>query len=133
MLEFDYNLQYRPGKLAIRPDVLSRRGQDILKDITDERLTNRFRTLLKRIRIKPSRTETEVSDEDILLDFETEVPLFDQADMQQEWTRSRAQDPAYHAISTALHNGDRRIATEVGVKTSLSECHLDERGLLYYR
>lgn len=131
--EFDYNLQYRPGKLAVRPDALSRRAQDIPKDITDERLTNRFRTLLKRVRIKLGRIEAEAGDEDMPLDFETEVPLFDQADMQQEWARSRSQDPAYHAISNALHNGDRRIATEMGVKTSLSECHLDERGLLCYR
>lgn len=131
--EFDYDLQYRPGKLAVRPDALSRRGQDIPRDITDERLTNRFRTLLKRVRIRPSRTEAGASDEEAPLDFETEVPLFDQADMQQEWTQSRAQDPIYHAISLALHNGDRRIATELGVKTSLSECHLDERGLLCYR
>lgn len=130
--EFDYDLRYRPGKLAVRPDALSRRGQDVPKDITDERLSNRFRTLLNCVKIKPARVGTTI-DEDTQLDFETEVPLFDQTDMQQEWTRSRAQDPTYHAISIALYDGDRRIAAELGVKTSLSECHLDERGLLCYR
>ena len=79
--EFNYDLQYRPGKLAVRPDALSRRGQDIPKDITDERLSNRFRTLLKRVRIKPSRVTGGANDENVPLDFETEVPLFDQADM----------------------------------------------------
>jgi hypothetical protein len=32
-----------------------------------------------------------------------------------------------------LKNGERRLAVETGTKTSLSECYLDERGLLCFR
>jgi len=49
LTEFDFELLYRPGKLAARPDALSRRSQDTPKTITDERLSNRFRILLKKV------------------------------------------------------------------------------------
>ena len=131
--EFDFDLQYRPGKLAVRPDALSRRGQDIPQNITDERLSNRFRVLLKRLQVKRARTSGITGDEDINLDFETTVPVFELDEQQREWTRARTTDRSYQAISEALHKGDRRLAADLGIKTSLAECHLDERGLLRFR
>ena len=42
---YDFTLEYRPGKLAVRPDALSRREQDMPKE-GDERLQFRERRLL---------------------------------------------------------------------------------------
>lgn len=41
-------LQHRPGKHATIPDALSRREQDVFKDIEDTRLAGRQKTLLSR-------------------------------------------------------------------------------------
>jgi hypothetical protein len=38
----------------------------------------------------------------------------------------------YQQISYALLEGERRIS-EPGIKTSLSKCHIDDRGLLCFR
>ena len=57
LTEFEFDLLYRPGKLAARPDALSRRSQDIPTSITDERLSNRFRVLLKRVKIKTGQLD----------------------------------------------------------------------------
>ena len=42
---YDFTLEYRPGKLAVRPDALSRREQDMPKE-GDERLQFREKRLL---------------------------------------------------------------------------------------
>jgi hypothetical protein len=39
---------------------------------------------------------------------------------------------AYQRISYALLEGEQQIS-EPGIKTSLSECHIDNRGLLCFR
>jgi hypothetical protein len=49
-----------------------------------------------------------------------------------EWRKARASNTAYQRISHALLKGERRI-TEPDIKTSLSECHVDDRGLLHFR
>jgi len=136
MAEFDFTLHYRPGKLAVLPDALSRRGQDIPQDATDERLSNRFRTLFEKVSVRLSRPRqavTDASEEEARLDFNTPVSLFEEPELQEEWKKGRATDGTYQLYSQALQQGDRRIAAETGVKTSLSECHLDERGLLCFR
>jgi hypothetical protein len=93
LTEFDFNLYYRPGKLAARPDALSRRSQDMPSSITDERLTNRFRVLLKRVRIKTGRANPRPAIKD--LDFEKDIPLFEEPELQAEWRKARASDMAY--------------------------------------
>jgi transposase InsO family protein len=130
LTEFDFDLYYRPGRLAARPDALSRRSQDMPNSITDERLTNRFRVLLKRVRIKTGRANLRPAMKD--LDFEKDVPLFEEPELQAEWRKARASDMAYQRISHALLEGERRNP-EPDIKTSLSECHIDDRGLLHFR
>lgn len=92
LTEFDFELQYRPGKLAARPDALSRRSQDTPKNFTDERLSNRFRTLLKKVQIKAGGSSSQPV-EAIDLDFETDVALFEEPELQ-----------AAHINSTQNHN-----------------------------
>lgn len=130
MAEFDFTLHYRPGKLAVLPDALSRRGQDLPQDITDERLSNRFRTLFEKVSIRYNRTH-KVDETD--LEFATPVLLFDDQELQDEWEKARLADSVYQAYSIAVKNGERSIRIKTSVKTSLSECHLDERGLLCFR
>ncbi|CEJ61941.1 hypothetical protein PMG11_03668 [Penicillium brasilianum] len=135
LTEFDFDLRYRPGKLAVRPDALSRRSQDMPQSITDERLSNRFRVLLKKVKIKIGRLDPQPADHQSneAIDFERDIPLFEEEELQAEWKRARASDSIYQRISHALLTGERRIAAETDIKTSLSECHLDDRGVLHFR
>jgi len=47
LARYCYNLSYRPGKLASRPDALSRREQDVPEGQEDDRLQHRYRQLLE--------------------------------------------------------------------------------------
>jgi hypothetical protein len=131
--EFAFDLHYRPGKLAVRPDALSRREQDVPIGIQDVRLSNRLRTLFPTIRVQTGRTRLSDQDEEAPLDFQASIRLFEDDELQSLWEQARLTDTTYQAISQALKNGDRRLAAQLQVKTSLSECHLDERGLLCFR
>jgi RNase H-like domain found in reverse transcriptase/Reverse transcriptase (RNA-dependent DNA polymerase)/Integrase zinc binding domain len=130
--EFDFDLVFRPGRLASKPDALSRRHQDMPQDGADERLARRFHAIFKRIKVTPGRTRLE-QDDQVPLDFNEPVLIFDDPDLQALWEQARKDDLTYQAISLALKNGERRLSAEMQVKTSLSECHLDERGLLCFR
>ena len=157
--EFDFDLQYRPGKLASRPDALSRRTQDAPQGNADERISNRFRYMFEKVNVDTGQTveapqenadettsnhsqsihekvnvKTErVQVDDSPLDFDTPVPLFEEPTLQSLWETSRKSDQVYRTISQALKDGERRIAAEIDVKISLAECQLNEQGLLCFR
>ena len=46
LAKFDFKLGYRPGSQAVVPDALTRRDQDLPKDIQDPRIVERTKTLL---------------------------------------------------------------------------------------
>jgi hypothetical protein len=129
--EFDFDLEFRPGKLATRPDALSRRSQDVPQSFKDERLSNRFRSVFETIRVKTGRIQEK--EDPPPLDFDNPIPLFEEQDLQTYWQEARRTDRAYQEISRALKDGERRISAESQVKSSLSECQLDEKGLLCFR
>lgn len=100
------------------------------QDITDERLSNRFRILFEKVSVRHNRIY-DANEAD--LDFSSAVLLFDEQELQYEWEKARLADNVYQAYSTATKNGKCSIKIEISVKTSLSECHLDERRLLHFR
>lgn len=131
LTEFDFGLRYRPGRLASRPDALSRRQQDMPKDHLDERVSYRFRSLFESVKMKPGRPRTDETED--TLDFGQPVSMFEDDQLQRLWIEARKSDRTYQAISQALKKGLRKVDGETDTKTSLSECHLDERGLLCFR
>ena len=46
-MEFDFYIVHRPGSKQVLSDALSRREQDLPSGITDERLADRERQLLR--------------------------------------------------------------------------------------
>jgi hypothetical protein len=84
MSEFDFTLQYRPGRYASRPDALSRRSQDMPQSFEDERLSNRFRKMFEKVTIRTGRPRVSDLDDDAALDFEREVPMFEEEELQRE-------------------------------------------------
>src|ERR1700722_3741170 len=45
--EFNFKIMYRPGKQGQKPDSLTRRSQDLPKDLKDDRSREQFQTLLQ--------------------------------------------------------------------------------------
>jgi hypothetical protein len=81
MSEFDFTLQYRPGRYTSRPDALSRRGQDMPQSFKDKRLSNRFRKIFEKVTIRTGRPRISDFDDDTLLDFEREIPMFEKEEL----------------------------------------------------
>lgn len=87
---YDFTLEYRPGKLAVRPDALSRREQDMPKE-GDERLQFREKRLLNPEIFKGSiaisairRSETLMARQEAPEERTTLEPLHDEEDSLQE-------------------------------------------------
>ena len=97
--------------------------------LADERLLNHFRTLFPLVKINTGK----IGENDIPLNFQTPIPLFDEYKLQELWQEAQQRDTTYHKISEALQKEEKQVAADTHVKTSLSECHLDERGLLCFR
>jgi hypothetical protein len=84
MSEFDFTLQYRLGRYTSRPNTLSRRGQDIPQSFKDERLSNRFRKIFEKVTIRIGRPRISDFDDNALLDFKREIPMFEKEELQRE-------------------------------------------------
>ncbi len=85
LAEFNFELQYRPGKQAVRPDALSRREQDMPQDNSDERISHRFRTMFGSVMVRTGRrttSESELEPDPKSLDFETSVRMFEDYKIQ---------------------------------------------------
>ena len=134
LTEFHFELQYRPGKLADRPDALSRREQDMPAGKQDERLSTRFRTLLgTAIPVTVQPTQTDGNEDEAPLNFTNSVPLFHEEELQQLWEDARTKDTTYQQLSLAVRKGSKKLDPKLNIMTSLSECSLDSRGLLCFR
>ncbi len=120
---FNFALEFRPGKLSGRPDALSRREQDMPADAEDERLLGRFKTLLKKARLRTATaaeqtTELPGSDPDALPSTgspegqqnatEQGPDVFEDADLQALWNEAVESDQTYGRLKK---RPERRSAT----------------------
>lgn len=132
---YDYTLEYRPGKLAIRPDALSRREQDMPRD-NDERL--RFRE--KRL-FDPERLRKAISLAPIRIDSIPELDLARPGDtedtggptLDQQWEEAEHQDRELSRVKQVVKDRLRRFPSELQIKINISECSIDEQDRLLYR
>lgn len=147
---YNFRLQYRPGRLAGRPDAMSRRPQDIPKDESDERLRERVSQLIKDEWIRDSSPKEAVAVHSLLVAegkterqrnivTETrEIPkgdvVFEDVELQMLWNRGIAGDKILQQAYNAVRRGLRSFPPSMAdVKASISECSFDDRGLLQWR
>lgn len=149
--QFNFKFQFRAGKKAARPDALSRRGQDMPTDEEDERIKNRFATLIKDEWTDESwhtcRSQREPSLEVPMAwlqicQLEAQPParqipsgrdIFEDPELQLLWDRGTAEDSEFHTAYQAVARKDRSFPTEVHAKVSIAECEIDLRGALLFR
>ena len=124
---YNFKLAFRPGRLAGKPDALSRREQDTPKDASDERLQHRVAQLLKpevlpetqpameHIRAAPMHPEDPNLKEDL------------QSPIEGLWAIAIDQDEGFNEIRKAIKEEKRRFPTELKLQVTIAECSLDEK------
>jgi hypothetical protein len=56
----------------------------MLQSFEDERLSNRFRKIFEKVTIRIGRPYMSDFDDDASLDFEREIPMFEEEELQRE-------------------------------------------------
>jgi predicted aspartyl protease len=142
---YNFAIFHRPGKEAIIPDTLSRRDQDLPKDITDERLQARFYQLfqqhnnaLKLATIRISAGWVTGGDNDQDFDEEankSEPPInpFINENLRQLWDEGLVKNNRYWLIRKAVQDGERQLPPKWGLPISITECSIDSGQRLCWR
>jgi hypothetical protein len=155
---YNFKLAFRPGKLAGKPDALSRREQDAPKDASDERLQHRMAQLLKpevlpegrqqllveRNSLEEQRQENQASGphQQLLMKDTRAAPVHpgnsdleghQQLLMEDLWTTALDQDKSFDEIKRAIEEGKRRFPLELKLQVTIAECSLDEKGRPRFR
>ena len=130
---YNFRIIHVSGAKNGRADALSRRDQDMPKNITDERLLSRNAQLIKpewistkglmmvaatgRRRIGNVAT-TEVGEMDLLI---------------KSWPEAVRDDHEYQKALEAVQQEKKRFPPELRLKLSISECSISETGKLLFR
>lgn len=104
---YKFKLMFRPGKLAGKPDALSRREQDIPKDASDERLQHRVAQLLKPEVLPTAESSLHVA----LVNLQPPKPDEERPLIEDLWMTALEQDKSFEEIKDAIERGDRRFPT----------------------
>lgn len=130
---YNFRIVHISGKNNERADALSRRDQDLPSNGFDERIADRNVRLLKPemlaassvVQVSPTRTCTPSSPSTVLVG---ELP-----DELVDWDQATSNDHVYARARKAVEVNSRRFPTELGLKVSISECSLSNRGHLLFR
>jgi hypothetical protein len=147
LTEYNFQLEFRAGKLAQRPDALSRREQDMPKN-KNEKLEMRTTQLLKDewlpteaqrqkdataiqaviapIDMRPIREQEDVP-------IATGDTIFESPELQLLWNRAITEDESYQRIHQAVANKDRAFPPELKLTVQLPECKIDTNGAVTRR
>jgi hypothetical protein len=138
---FNFTILYLPRKENVRADALSRREQDLLAGLTDDRLQLRMARLIKPEALKqlpigsilvmpvqatqsteqPSPVSTQPS------------PGFTDDDLDRLWTAALRTDRVYDQLVQTIRDGQRTFPSALRIRVSASECLLSSSGALLFR
>ncbi|KAI6622526.1 hypothetical protein MCOR07_011848 [Pyricularia oryzae] len=124
--KFNYNLRFRPGRLAGVPDALSRREQD---ECTTPRLTTVLRPARPRTNLAPANTIPTAT---------AAAPppgsqVFAQAHLARLWDEALSKDDLYQIRLDAVQGDERRFPPEAETKAQVADCAVNALGALQYR
>jgi transposase InsO family protein len=130
--QFDFKLDYRPGCEAVAPDALSRREQDIPKDMTDEREQGRVAQMIPGSAI-PEATRLRINRIGMEAPTPPETKVFEASDLHELWNKTIKEDLVYRAAYQAVQRRDRSFPPALGLKVQISECEIDVGKRLVFR
>lgn len=151
--QFQFQLKFRAGKKAQRPDALSRRHQDMPQGKDDERLKNRIVQLVKDQWLPPGyeKEHESKSVQDHLISAvrilstaildrgaEWKVPygseVFQEPELQLLWDRGSVEDESFKKLYNTIGKEERSFPPDcVAWKIQAGECDFDQRGVLRFR
>lgn len=130
--QFNYVLEWRPGKISERPDALSRRDQDKPNGLFDERNAGRFIQLLSSVRANPTKISHNKVNQVLLNDPATLANLFDDEELQALWRKGVETDKNWQRTRDAVMKGERSFPPDLALlfKTNIAECSVSADGVL---
>ena len=143
--DFSFDIIHKPDKEQVQSDALSRREQDILCDVNDDRIANRHHQLLEgdTESLKVVAKATWICDGDADSDKElmastsmmTPHPIcpFIEENMIALWDAALQANHRYWKIRKAVMDGERRLPKEWGLPIMISECSVDVAHRLRWR
>ena len=162
LARYCFQLSYRPGTLASRPDALSRREQDVPEGEQDDRLQHRHRQLLEPPSTRINATDISQDDNDVPNEQSNDVPdeqgndvpteqgndvpseqsndapseqrtPFTDPNLQALWTTAIEKDENFEKIRRTVAERARKFPKELGLHVSIAECDIDDLERLRYR
>lgn len=128
--QFNYVLKWRPGNTSERPDALSRRDQDKLKGIEDERTSGRIIQLLPSVNAAPAVINNDTLN--VSHDRAANAILFEDEEVQALWKLGVESDKDWCRARDAVYAGDRGFPPDLAYKLSanIAECSVAADGVL---
>ncbi|KAI0996391.1 hypothetical protein K3495_g11789 [Podosphaera aphanis] len=128
-------LNERQGRLAARPDALSRREQDMPQGIDDDRIKNRELKLIQNTWISAINPSNKIRQRShVTQNIPRGHSIFTEESFQILWDRAVQEDDKLQLLYDSVVNGDRSLPSSLSdLKVSLAECGIDARGALVFR
>lgn len=120
--KYRYILQYRPGRLAGRPDALSRRPQD----------SNSSEATLQSV-MRPESIQVAVLEAEEASKLPKGASLFADLHMQTLWDKAVLEDETYQVRLDAVQKGARSFPVSANTKQQIGDCAISAHGTLLWR
>ena len=122
--QFNFELKWRPGSTCQRPDALSRRDQDKLGNLSDERVMGRVIQLLSPVQLNPSAVVIDQENNSVDTDPASSAKLFEDEELQLLWKRGVESDKDWRRARDAVRTGERGFPPDIAYKLSanIAEC-----------
>ena len=121
---FNFELIWRPGTACERPDALSRRDQDKIGDLSDERTAGRNIRLLPPVSANPAIVLSGGDDSSPSVDPAAQTRLFENDELQELWKRGVMSDKEWRRARDAVTARERSFPPDLALKLTLNiaEC-----------
>jgi len=130
---YNFTIAYIPGKENERADALSRREQDMPKDV-DDRIKYRTMQLLKPSTLKNlPRGSIIAAPVQVVVQQEDENVNNEPSPLETLWDDAARQDQSYEQATEAVRQEKRTFPTSLKLKVSIAECSLSAQGKLMFR
>ena len=125
---YNFRLDHRPGRKCVVPDALSRREQDMPKDASDDRITERNQVLLpESLWIGIGGIQDGTASREIANPFEDTL-------LQELWDKAIQDNEGreYVKAKEIIERGDRQFPAELRLQVATGDCDI-KGGRLRYR
>ena len=122
--KFNFILEWKPGNTCQRPDALSRRDQDKLGNLSDERISGRVRQILPSIQTNVSNLNSHDKALDSLSDPAALTKVFEDEELQNLWKIGVNSDDDWRRARDAVQAGEKGFPPDLAHKLTANIAEL---------